>query len=212
MDPCWQQVLLAGISPLGICLGWLSGHRGQRRIRQPLAAVITNDGVFVIVVPWVIMPLLLQPRITGPARAPVFFAGILLLAAFIVLEIWATPFIFPAAKKGGDELDPAFLVQKGPYRHMRHPQYVAAVTGFIGWAFLQGAVYSLLLSPVMVLVFRAEAYLEERYVLEPKFSDEFRKFKREVPAAFFGRAGTLILAAAYVLFLFLVVTERMPYS
>jgi len=204
MDQLLLQAGLAVVSWLGILLGWLSGYRGQRRIRQPFSGIITNMGVFIMIAPWVVMPLLAQPRLTGSLQTVTFAIGALLLVIAALITIWATPFIFPAAKKGGDELDPEFLVITGPYQWVRHPQYVGAVIGFIGWALLQGGLYSLLMSPIFFLLFRFEAYLEESRVLEPKFGEKFRRFKEQVPAAFFGGIGTIILMLAYVVFVSLV--------
>jgi protein-S-isoprenylcysteine O-methyltransferase Ste14 len=202
------QVGLAAVSWLGILLGWLPGYRGQRHIKQPFGGIITNIGVFVIIVPWVVMPLLAQPHLIGSLRTVTFDIGALLLVAAAGIATWATPFIFPAAKKGGDELDPEFLVTKGPYQWVRHPQYVAGVVGVIGWALLQGGLYTLLLSPIIFLLFRFEAYLEESRVLEPKFDNEFQRFKERVPTAFFGRMGTIILILAYSIFVSLVVLGK----
>jgi protein-S-isoprenylcysteine O-methyltransferase Ste14 len=208
MNQILLQSGLAGVSWLGILFGWLPGHSGHRRIRQPFGGIITNTGVVILIAPWVIMPLLAQPRFTGALRTMTFATGALLLLAAALIAVWAMPFIFPAAKKGGDELDPEFLVTHGPYQWVRHPQYVGVVIGFIGWALLQGGVYSLLFSPVLFLLFRSEAYLEESHVLEPKFGDEFRRFKEQVPAAFFGCPGTIILIAAYTLFVSLIVAGK----
>jgi protein-S-isoprenylcysteine O-methyltransferase Ste14 len=208
MDQIALQAILAGVSWLGIPMGWLPGHRGQRRISQPLGGIIANVGVLILIAPWVVMPLLAQPRFVGSLRTGTFAIGILLLVVAALMGIWATPFIFPAAKKGGDELDPEFLVVKGPYQWVRHSQYLAGVLGIIGWALLRGGLYSILLSPISYLLFRFEAYLEESRVLEPKFGDEFRRFKKQVPTAILGRIGTIILIFAYLAFVSLVVLGK----
>jgi protein-S-isoprenylcysteine O-methyltransferase Ste14 len=205
MDQIVVQVVLALVSWLGIPVGWASGYRGQRRIRQPLAGIITNMGPLLMIAPWIAMPLLAQPHLAGPLRTATFATGILFLLVAVLMIIWATPFIFPAAKKGGDELDPEFLVAKGPYRWVRHSQYLAGILGLMGWALLRGGLYSILLSPVIYLLFRFEAYLEESRVLEPKFGDEFCRFKEQVPTAILGRVGIVILVVAYLGFVSAVV-------
>lgn len=205
-----DQIVLTVVSWAGILVGWLPGYRGQRRISQPLGGIITNVGVLIMLVPWVIMPFLTQPRFTGPLRTGSLIIGIVLLVAALFMEIWSTPFIFPAAKKGGDELDPEYLVMKGPYQWVRHPQYVGVVTAMIGWTLLWGGVTTLLLSPLFYLLFRFEAYLEESRVLGPKFGEEFRRFKEQVPTAFFGRIGTVILLVIYVIFVSLIVLGQIP--
>jgi protein-S-isoprenylcysteine O-methyltransferase Ste14 len=208
MDQIALQTVLAIGSWLGLALGWLPGYRGKRRIKQPLGGIVANVGALILLVPWVVMPLLAQPRLVGSSRTVTFAIGILLLVAAALMGIWATPFIFPAAKKGGDELDPEFLVVKGPYRWVRHSQYLAGVLGIIGWALFRGGLYSILLSPISYLLFRFEAYLEESRVLEPKFGDEFRRFKKGVPTAIFGRIGAIILILAYLVFVSLVVLDK----
>jgi len=202
------QIVLAVVSWLGIPLGWVSGYRGQRRIRQPLAGIITNLGPLVMIAPWIAMPLLAQPHLNGTSGTVTFVIGILLLAAAVLIIMWATPFIFPAARKGGDELDPEFLVVKGPYQWVRHAQYLGGVLGLFGWALLRGGVYSILLSPIGYLLFRFEAYMEESRILEPKFGDEFRKFKQRTPAAILGRFGIIVLILAYLAFVSLIVLGK----
>jgi hypothetical protein len=44
--------------------------------------------------------------------------------------------------------------------------------------------------------------------LEPKFGDEFRRFKKQVPTAILGRIGTIILILAYLVFVSLVVLGK----
>jgi protein-S-isoprenylcysteine O-methyltransferase Ste14 len=163
-----------------------------------------------MLVPWIVMAFLAQPRFVDPLRTWTLFSGTLFFIAAALLGVWSTPFIFPAAKKGGDELDPEFLVVKGPYQWVRHPQYVTGILGLIGLDLLLGAMYSLLLSPIFYLLFRFEAYLEESRVLERKFGDEFRQFKKRVPIALFGRIGTTILLLTYLVFVFLVVLGKVP--
>lgn len=199
-----MQIILAAASWIGIPVGWLSGYRGKRRISQPLAGIITNMGPLIMIAPWIIMPLLAQPRLVGSLRTSVFIFGIFLLVVALLIEIWAIPFIFPAARKGGDELDPEFLVVKGPYQWVRHPSYLGGVIGIFGWVLLRGGLYSILLCPIVYLLFRFEAYLEENLVLEPKFGDEFRQFKKQVPTAIFGRIGSILLILAYLIFFVLV--------
>ena len=209
MNQITLQIILAVVSWLGIPMGWLAArHPRQRRITRILWGIITNVGALIMIAPWVVMPLLTQPRLVGSLQTVTFATGILLLVAAAVMIAWATPFIFPAAKKGGDELDPEFLVVKGPYQWVRHSQYLGGVLGIIGWALLRGGLYSILLSPISYLLFRFEAYLEESRVLEPKFGDEFRRFKKQVPTAILGRIGTIILILAYLVFVSMVILHK----
>lgn len=206
MNQMILHVVLAIVSWFGIAISWSSGYRGQRRIKQPLAGILTNLGILVMFLPWIIMPLLTQPRILGSMQIVTFALGVVFLVTAMIIEVKATPFIFPAAKKGGDELDPEFLVVEGPYQRVRHPQYLGGVLLLIGWTLLLGGLYSILLCPIVYLLFRFEAYLEESRVLEPKFGDEFRQFKEQVHTAILGRIGIIILIVTYLVFVYLFVS------
>jgi protein-S-isoprenylcysteine O-methyltransferase Ste14 len=205
----FPQIILTIVSWLGIPIGWLSGYRGQRRIKQPLAAIITNLGPLIMIVPWIFMPLMSQPRLVGSFRTFTIIIGAILLVLAILVEIWATPYIFPAAKKGGDELDPEFLVVKGPYKWVRHSQYLGGVIALFGWVLLQGGLYSILFSPIFYLLFRFEAYLEESRVLEPKFGDEFRNFRKQVPTAILSRAGIIALLVSYIILIIFILSNKL---
>ena len=124
-------------------------------------------------------------------------AGEVLVATGVILWGWSVRHLEPSVG-WSDEINPKYLVTEGPYRWMRHPIYVAGVILIVGWILLNGAIYSLLLCPIFYLLFRFEAYLEERLVLRPKFGDEFQDYKEQVQA-FFGRVGTAILTLIYLL-------------
>lgn len=200
LDQLVLQVILVIISWLGIAISWSSGYLGNRRIRQPFSGILTNVGILVMFIPWIVMPILAQPHLIGPWQAVTFAMGIVFIVAAIIIEVKAMPFILPAAKKGGDELDPEYLVVEGPYRRVRHPQYLGAVFLFIGWILLLGGLYTILLSPIVFLLLRFEAYLEESRVLGPKFGTEFLQFKERVHTAILGRIGIVILILVYLVF------------
>ena len=192
------QVLLATTSWVMIPLAWLPGHSGERRFRGRLGSAVTYVAITIGALAWITMPLLAQPRFVDLLRARIAVAGGVLVATGVILWAWSVRHLEPSVG-WSDEINPKYLVTEGPYRWMRHPIYVAGTILMVGWILLNGAIYSLLLCPVFYLLFRFEAYLEERLVLGPKFGDEFHRYRELVPA-FFGRLGTASLTLIYLLF------------
>lgn len=201
-------MVLAATSWLMIPLGWLPGHRGQRRISGHLGSAVTYVAIAIGGMAWITMPLLEQPRFIGSPRMGLGVVGTSLVAAGVILWGWSARTLVPSVG-WNDEINPQYLVTHGPYRRMRHPIYVGVVTLMVGWILLNGALYSLLLCPIFYLLFRFEAYLEESRVLGPKFGHEFQQYKEQVPA-FFGRVGMAILTLIYLLFVVTVALGFMP--
>jgi protein-S-isoprenylcysteine O-methyltransferase Ste14 len=86
------------------------------------------------------------------------------------------------------------LATDGPYAHVRHPQYVGFVLVLLGFLVQWPTLLTLLMFPVLVVMYARLARIEEREV-RTKFGDEYDRYARRVPAFFpawpwFGRAST----------------------
>jgi protein-S-isoprenylcysteine O-methyltransferase Ste14 len=211
------QILLAAINWLLFPLGWPAVFVGQRRLSGRFGTVISQIGkqaqsiaILVLLVPWIGMPILEQPRFSGSVRSVLGIAGALLVAAGVILSAWGMRTLIPSTG-WADDINPEYLVTKGPYKWIRHPISVAGISLIVGYVLLAGAVYSFLLCPIPYLVLRCEAYLEEKRVLEPKFVPEFRRYKEQVQAALFGRVGTGALTLLYLLFAAAVLAGMVPF-
>ena len=79
-----------------------------------------------------------------------------------------------------DLVTPSKLVTSGPYRIVRHPQYVAGIIFIIGWLIIWGGLYSLYVVPLLILSIVCQAIIEERYILEKEFGDAYREYKKRV--------------------------------
>jgi protein-S-isoprenylcysteine O-methyltransferase Ste14 len=210
------QILLAAINWLLFPLAWPAAFAGQRRLSGRFGTIVSQIGkqaqliaILVLLVPWIAMPILGQPRFAGSVRSVLSMAGALLVAAGVILYVWGVRNLVPSTG-WADDINPKYLVTKGPYQWIRHPLYVAGISLIVGYVLLMGAVYSLLLCPLLLLVLRCEAYVEEKRVLEPKFGDEFRRYKEQVQAALFGRVGTAALTLLYLLFAAAVLAGMVP--
>jgi protein-S-isoprenylcysteine O-methyltransferase Ste14 len=97
-------------------------------------------------------------------------------AAGLVLAVWAgvtmgqslSPFPRPPRQ--------AELVQRGPFRYLRHPLYVGGVLFFAGLS-LVFSVYTLGFTAVLALFWIAKARLEERHLVArfPEYEDYRRR-------------------------------------
>jgi protein-S-isoprenylcysteine O-methyltransferase Ste14 len=102
--------------------------------------------------------------------------GWIVAAVGLALAIWAGVTM-------GSSLSPfprpprdAELVDRGPYRFLRHPIYVGGVLFFAGLS-LVFSVYGLALTAVLAAFWVAKARLEERHLAErfPEYADYKRR-------------------------------------
>ena len=80
------------------------------------------------------------------------------------------------------------LVTTGIYSHVRHPQYLGFLLITLGINFLWITISTLLLWPVLVVVYFRLAKKEEKY-MEARFGEEYRQYSNAVPM-FFPRLRT----------------------
>lgn len=105
-----------------------------------------------------------EPAATGPAWAA---SGVLLFVASKALKYWAIRSLGSRWTFRVLVLPNAPLVTTGPYRHIRHPNYVAVVGEFISAAMMVGApVTGLLMLTAFGVALRARIRVEERALAE----------------------------------------------
>jgi protein-S-isoprenylcysteine O-methyltransferase Ste14 len=135
---------------------------------------------------------------------PQFFLPIFVEIAFIVnltrdLSIWipyvqfiiAIVFIIPGAWlgiKGVTELGlkesethhPEKVITTGLYSRMRHPQYTGAILSHIGISYLFAAYYSILMTPLVILVNYILCWKEEKELVR-EFGEDYENYQKSVP-------------------------------
>ncbi len=177
--------LLLAAPPLG---WWLFAVGRRYRFGTALTLVLAL-GIYVPAL--ASAPLLRQPRSKGRAL-PVI--GVLLMLAAVALRLLA----MRELRRHGTSLapegwTPPVLVQTGVYRFVRHPIYLSDTLLFFGWSSAWRALRSLwLLGPLFVLAAVARAWLEDRYLHEPAFGEEFGQYQRRTGMLLpkVGRRGT----------------------
>ncbi|MDZ4878058.1 MAG: hypothetical protein CLLPBCKN_007493 [Chroococcidiopsis cubana SAG 39.79] len=80
------------------------------------------------------------------------------------------------------------LAISGPYATIRHPQYIAFIAIMFGFLLQWPTILTLLMFPVLVLMYVRLARQEERDALA-EFGDEYRRYAENTPA-FFPRWGS----------------------
>lgn len=79
------------------------------------------------------------------------------------------------------------LATDGLYGLVRHPQYTGLFIGLFGEGIVHWpTVFSVILFPIIVLVYTLLAYREERYMLE-QFGQQYRIYRQQVPMFFPGQ-------------------------
>ena len=72
------------------------------------------------------------------------------------------------------------LVITGTYRYTRNPMYLGLLFVLLGWAIILGSLSPYLVLPVFIWLITIEQILPEEFVLEQKFADEYRDYKKSV--------------------------------
>lgn len=72
------------------------------------------------------------------------------------------------------------IVTSGVYSIIRHPQYVGGLLAHVGASFLLSAWYSLLLTPLMIVLVYVISKKEEEELIK-EFKKEYENYKKKVP-------------------------------
>lgn len=73
-----------------------------------------------------------------------------------------------------------YLITSGVYSRVRHPQYLGALLSHSGMSFLVSGLYSMLATPIMILLCVLYSWKEERELVS-EFGEEYREYARRVP-------------------------------
>ncbi|HJV02893.1 MAG TPA: isoprenylcysteine carboxylmethyltransferase family protein [Burkholderiaceae bacterium] len=85
------------------------------------------------------------------------------------------------------------LAKSGPYARIRHPQYVAFVIIMFGFLLQWPTLITLVMFPILVLVYVRLAHTEEQWALH-EYGDEYRRYRERTPA-FIPRFGAAARSA-----------------
>lgn len=106
---------------------------------------------------------------------------LLIFMFFLVLGAWlAIRGVLETTLRVAETHRTERIIARGVYSIVRHPQYLGGLMSHIGISFLFSAWYSLLFTPVMVIVIYVISKKEEKELIK-EFSVEYKNYKKKVP-------------------------------
>ena len=110
----------------------------------------------------------------NPHFGPFHILSFAFIGGGFVLISAAWKILYDAQRRGA-------LATSGPYAYVRHPQYVGFVLVLFGFLLQWPTLLTLLMFPILVLMYVRLARSEEREALT-EFGETYRAYMREVPA------------------------------
>jgi protein-S-isoprenylcysteine O-methyltransferase Ste14 len=141
---------------------------------------------------WIGLWLAPQPRFIVPIfqdnifLVPVFnfeitLVHFLLSLIFIILGMFfGIGGVCEVGLKTAETHRPESIITSGLYAHVRHPQYLGGILAHIGIMFLISGLYSLLVTPFMILLNILFCWKEEKE-LTKEFGEIYENYKEKVP-------------------------------
>lgn len=109
-------------------------------------------------------------------RYSVYLVSYILVASGFLLIAYAWRVLHEAQRAN-------ILARSGPYSYVRHPQYVGFVLVMLGVLLAWPALSTLIMFPIMTLMYVRLARFDERNASE-QFGDEYRRYKEKTPGFF----------------------------
>jgi protein-S-isoprenylcysteine O-methyltransferase Ste14 len=110
--------------------------------------------------------------------------GLLLIPIGMLLVIWANYVLLYIGKIGLRDREPmqspSNLVLVGPYRFTRNPIYLGCLLMLLGLVIVWSSLVTTFLLVLVYLVFRYVFIRREEIILEEKFKEDYREFKKRV--------------------------------
>lgn len=191
----WTQIIMMLISIIGLIGYYFSFRLGKVYERKNGSQAIRNflkllyiGGASTCYI-WIIMSFLKQPRFPGIVdiilRREVSIIGLftssyglLILLFFSAWVFWATRINWRVTLSNYDYLSPKKLLTTGHYGIVRHPMVICTFFNVFGISLLLGAYYTLMFMPVYFILNDALNWIQEKYVLEVEFPDEYEQYKK----------------------------------
>jgi protein-S-isoprenylcysteine O-methyltransferase Ste14 len=123
-------------------------------------------------------------HITVPAAmivpAPLSYTGAAVIAAGIAMIVWSRRAFQAAATPITPFTESTALIRHGLYRWTRNPMYLGAVLLVSGVAILLGSLTPLLVAVAFAVVLQEGFIQHEEQLLEHRFGEEYRTYRRSV--------------------------------
>jgi protein-S-isoprenylcysteine O-methyltransferase Ste14 len=167
----------------GWLLFWVASARGNKRTATrtgPLWRLTLLAAVLVVWLEWRQFPeYLAQPLL--PSSAAWVYIGLVLTAGGLGFTIWARRALgtnwsaMPSIKKDHE------LIQRGPYRFVRHPIYTGLLLAIFGSCLAGGRVWNLCVAGMAAILLIVKLKTEEA-LLARQFPEAYLQYRRRVKA------------------------------
>jgi protein-S-isoprenylcysteine O-methyltransferase Ste14 len=136
-----------------------------------------------------------QPRFTIPFLNLILFEipllnisiplfHLLIFVPFIILGIWfGIVGVRGTTLKVSETHKAEKIITTGIYSTIRHPQYFGGVLSHIAITFLLSSFYSLISTPLIILINIVLCWKEEKELIK-EFGDDYKEYKKNVPMFF----------------------------
>ncbi|HTA86515.1 MAG TPA: isoprenylcysteine carboxylmethyltransferase family protein [Silvibacterium sp.] len=129
--------------------------------------------------PW-LMSGWLTERLT-PESARVVLGGAVLTVAGMLFSVWARLTLGRNWSGTVTIKQDHELIQRGPYRIVRHPIYTGMLLAMLGTAFIYGIARCFLGVPIVGLGFWLKVQIEEQFMVQ-QFGEQYVRYRQEVRA------------------------------
>lgn len=119
-------------------------------------------------------------QLGAPLRGALVWPGVALIAAGVVLIVWAAVEFRRARTTIVPREEPSALVERGPFRFSRNPIYLADLVILAGWVMVTGQPAGLVLVPVLGAILARRFIEPEEAMLERHLGAPFRAYRARV--------------------------------
>jgi len=139
-------------------------------------------GIWISPQPRLVIPFMQNPSIIIPIinfSIPVYY--LLISIPFILIGAWfGIGSVRETSLKVAETHRTERIVSTKIYSIIRHPQYFGGVLAHIGISFLLSSLFSLIFTPLVILLNFLVAWKEEKELIK-EFGDIYKKYKEDVP-------------------------------
>lgn len=133
-----------------------------------------------------------QPRFSLPAiqnlllvipvfNAPIYLVQLLIASPFMIAGAWlGIAGVRATSLKAAETHRSETIVRTGVYSHVRHPQYLGGLLSHLGMSVLLSGLYSLLVSPLVILLNYLISWKEEKELMR-EFGGEYGEYQKNTP-------------------------------
>jgi protein-S-isoprenylcysteine O-methyltransferase Ste14 len=112
---------------------------------------------------------------------PIYLANLLIFIPFFVVGAWfGVKGVIQTSLRVAEIHRAERIVTSGVYSIIRHPQYFGGILAHIGFSFLLSALYSLLVTPLVIAIIYVISWKEENE-LTKEFGQEYVEYRSKVP-------------------------------